>query len=287
MKKWEMTTVIIIGILLILVVIGKNYYGITSKKTSTSQQTPSKMVIATVTPFVFSTYTLPKIEKKDQYSIVMVGDSMTNALGPHGGTFNTFINDLYKPQHIGILIDNYGKGSTSILTIHDAMTTKTTYWDSTFQPLLSRQFDLILIESFGYNPLSQFPLAEGLRKQTQMLDETVKTLISTHPQAAIVFVATIAPNKETYALKVQPNLTTAERILEANERISYIKNHINFAQSHHIPLINIYEKSLTTSEDGNLSLINPDDNIHPSFKGVDFIGHELANFIYNNQILPR
>lgn len=282
---------VIVGILLTLVVFRESYYFIKSKiqlqKSAISQQKSAKIEIPTPTPFVFRNYILPKIEKKAQYNIVMIGDSMTHALGPRGGTFNTFINDLYKPDHIGILIDNYGMGSTSILTIHDAMTTKTTYWDSTFEPLLSRQFDLILIESFGYNPLSQFPLAEGLKKQTQILDETMKTLITTHPQAIIVFVATIAPNKETYALKELPNLTAADRILEVEERISYIRNHIDFAKSHNIPLIDIYDKSLTASGDGDLSLINPNDNIHPSFKGVDFIGHELANFIYNNQLLPR
>ncbi len=283
--------VIILSILLILVIVTGSYFFIKYKmqlqKPAIPPKTTVKIEIPTPTPFVFRNYTAPKVEKKAEYSIVMIGDSMTNALGPHGGTFNTFINDLYKPDHIGILIDNYGLGSTSILTISDAMTTKTTYWDSTFEPLLSRQFDLILIESFGYNPLSQFTLAEGLKKQTQILDETIKTLIFAHPQAVIVFVATIAPNKETYAAKELPNLTTAERIQEAEERISYIKNHIDFAKSHTIPLVDIYDKSLTASGDGDITLINPNDNIHPSFKGVDFIGHELANFIYNNQLLPR
>lgn len=275
-KADVMNKVVIAGIVLIIIVIGANFYF-----------KGSKVANLTAKPFIFNTYVPPKIEKKSLYTIVMVGDSMTNALGPHGGTFNTFINALYKPDNIGILVDNYGMSSTSILTINKAMTTTTTYWDSTFPPLLSRPFDLILIESFGYNPLSQFPLTEGLAKQTQILTDTMTTLITTHPQAAVVFVATIAPNKETYALKELPNLTAADRLLEVEERTAYIKNHISFAQSHQIPLIDIYDKSLTASGDGDLSLINPDDNIHPSFKGVDFIGHELANYIYDNQILPN
>jgi lysophospholipase L1-like esterase len=234
----------------------------------------------------FQTYTSPVLSEKSEYTIVMVGDSMTHALGPHGGTLNEFLNDLYRPHNKGIVIDNYASGSTSVLTIHDAMTTKTTYWDATFEPLLSRHFDVILIESFGYNPLSQFPLAEGLKKQQEILTQTMQTLIASHPSARIVFVATIAPNKSTFALKVNPNTTFAERTSQVEERVTYMKNHISFAKEHNIPVINIYEKSLTPNGDGNVKYINPSDNIHPSFAGVDFIGHEIANYIYDNQIIP-
>ena len=69
--------------------------------------------------------------------------------------------------------------------------------------------------------------------------------------------------------------------------MEYIKNHIAYAKAHNIPLIDIYDKSLTPEGDGDLSNINPNDHIHPSFKGIDFISQEIANFIYENQILPR
>lgn len=240
------------------------------------------------TPFVFSTYSSPKIQKKNTYTVFMIGDSMTLALGPHGGTFSQFINDdLYKKDNIFISIDNYAKGSTNILSVNDQLTKKTIYWDSTFEPLLSRDYDLILVESFGYNPLSSLGIETGIKRQNQALDEVMTTLITTHPKSAIVFVATIAPNKETYAQKVILNIPTEDRVKQAQERMTYIENHINYAKSHNIPLINIYEKSLNSQGGGDPRYINPDDYIHPSFEGVDFIGHEMANFIYTNQILPH
>ncbi len=248
---------------------------------------PKVLIKPSPTPFVFRSYTAPKIEKKNTYTIFMVGDSMTVALGPHGGTFNTYINDLYKKDGIYVLIDNYAKASTNILTVNDQLTKKTTYWDATFEPLLSRDFDLILVESFAYNPLSELGLEKGVIRQNQALDELMKTLITTHPNSAIVFVATIAPNKENYAKKVLLTLSTADRILQAEERIAYLTNHINYAKAHNIPVVNIYDKSINAQGDGELKYINPDDYIHPSFAGVDFIGHEIANFIYNEQILPR
>jgi lysophospholipase L1-like esterase len=235
----------------------------------------------------FTAYTAPVLSAKETYFIVMVGDSMTHALGPRGGTFSEFINALYKPLGKGVVIDNYAAGSTNLLGLPEAMNKETTYWDSTFPPLLSRDFDLILIESFGYNPLSQYPLEEGLQKQTAMLTQVMTTLTTTHPHSRIVFVATIAPNKANYAKKINQNTTEADRTAQAEERIAYIKNHMQFATDHHIPVIDIYTKSLTPEGDGNRDYINPDDDIHPSFAGVDFIGHELANYIYDTEVLPH
>jgi len=237
----------------------------------------------------FGIYTTPSIPNKAVYSIFMVGDSMTEALGPHGGKLNEFINTLYQstPGHQRIVIDNYAKGATNILGLHDAMMQKEVVGDAMLDPLLSRPFDLILIESFGYNPLSQLGIQRGLKKQTQTLDELMKLLTTTHPHSAIIFVATIAPNQATYGQEESPGNTLAEREGQAQERMTYIKNHMAYAKSHNIPLIDIYNKSLTPNGDGDLSNINPNDHIHPSFKGRDFISQEIANFIYNNQILPR
>ncbi len=243
----------------------------------------------TPTPFIFRSYIAPVIEKKQVYKIVMIGDSMTAALGPHGGGLSEYINSLYKNNeqgHQGIIIDNYSK-SSNILSVNDELTQKTTISEYTFGPLISEDFDLILVESYGYNPLSQFGLDGGIKKQNQALDELMKTLIISHPRSAIVFVATIAPNIEFYAKITQPNNSAEERAKQAEERITYIKNHIEYAKNHNIPLINIYEKSLTDKGDGNMKYINTNDDIHPSFEGIIFIGHEIADFIYNNQILPH
>ncbi len=236
---------------------------------------------------IFRTYTAPVIEKKREYTIVMIGDSMTHALGPHGGPFYEKINALYKESGHGILIDNYALGSTNILSVDKAMNTNTTYAEWTFEPLLSRQFDLILIESFGYNPLSQFGQVDGIKRQTEELNKLMQTLLKTHPHSAIVFVATISPNKINYSRPVNPQTPASERSAQAEERIAYIKNHIEYAKTHNIPVVNIFEKSLTANGDGNLEYINPNDYIHPSAVGIEFIGQELASFIYENQILPR
>ncbi len=287
MRKGFASIIIIICLLLVFVITHNLIKSKTQNPVNSRQALSSPSPSPSPTPFVFRTYTAPKIEKKNTYTIFMIGDSLTLALGSHGGTFNQFLNELYKKDNVYVLIDNYAKGSTNILSVNDELTQKTTYWDSTFEPLLSRDFDLILVESFGYNPLSSFGLDAGIKRQNQALDDLMTKLITTHPNSAIVFVASIAPSKENYALKVLLNISTADRVKQAQERMAYIENHISYAKSHNIPLVNIYEKSLNSQGDGDLKYINPDDYIHPSFEGVDFIGHEIANFIYTNQILPH
>lgn len=289
MKKPHFALYLLIAFLIVVPIL---FFAISSKyhpsisKISITQKPPTP---PTPTPFVFKSYTPPKIAKKQVYKIVMIGDSMTAALGPHGGGLSEYMNSLYKktpqdPQRI--IIDNYAK-SSNILAVNDQLTKKTTVSEYTFGPLLSDDFDLILVESYGYNPLSQFGIQGGIKQQNLALDNLMKTLITTHPHAAIVFVATISPNRENYAKLTQPNNSAQDRAKLADERITYIKNHIQYATSHNIPLINIYQKSLTPNEDGNMIYVNPTDDIHPSFMGIDFIGKEIGNFIYNNKILPK
>ncbi len=279
--------------LLVFSVLGTLAYLAGVKSSTQSNQTQQVITQATETPKPtvdgpFRSYTAPVIENKREYSIVMIGDSMTHALGPHGGPFYEEINALYKDSNHGIVIDNYASGSTNILTLDKAMNTRTTFAEYTFEPLLSRQFDLILVESFGYNPLSQFGgVEEGIKKQNEELGKLMKTLSKSHPKSAVIFVATIAPNKANYGKIANPNDTSDGRAKQAEERIAYIKNHIDYARAHNIPVINIFEKSLTPEGDGNLEYINPDDYIHPSAIGIELIGQELADFIYESQIFPR
>ena len=119
----------------------------------------------------------------------MVGDSMTEALGPYGSKITETLNKLYgsTPGNQRIVVDNYATGSTNLFGLQDAMRQKKVHKEITLDPVLSRQFDVILIESFGYNPLSQLGIEEGLKKQKETLDETMKLLMTTHPNSVIIF----------------------------------------------------------------------------------------------------
>lgn len=259
---------------------------IPTNKIPTPMVSNAPTLIPTPTPFSFESYNLPKTEKKEIYKIAMIGDSMTSSLGPHGGGMSEYMNKLYnsQPGTQRIIIDNYAI-SSNILALNNQLNRSVTVDIYTFGPLMTQDYDLILVESFGYNPLSEFGLVEGVKKQNEALKKLMEILITSRPKMGIIFVATISPNRTTYATSTQPDSTSEGREKLADERILYIKNHIEYAKSHNIPLINIYEKSLTEIGDGNLKYINKNDDIHPSFLGVEFIGQEIANYILDNEIL--
>ncbi len=214
---------------------------------------------------------------KEAYTIVMVGDSMTEALGPNSDKLREALKVHYGEKVFGIF--NLAKGSTSLLTLQELL-------DKDI--LDNRQFEVILIESFGYNPLSELPLEEGLKKQTEILDKTVKSIREAKSDdevnSIIVFIATIAPNKEMYGQN-QVDLSPEVRAKWVSERTAYIENHIKYAGDHDIPLVNVYEKSLKDGT-GNLDYIEGKTYIHPSDKGIELISKEIADFLFNNRILP-
>lgn len=221
-----------------------------------------------------------KVKYSQDYTIVMVGDSMTEYLG-NSDELRVYLKNYYPGKTFEVL--NYGFGSTNILSVQERLE-KDTFHGRVFRPILDIAFDLILIESFGNNPLSDYPLDMGLRKQTEALDNVVTSIKNSNPEGKVVFVATISPNKRRYA-EGQVDLTPEKRAEWAGERIAYIKNHIDYAKAHQIPLVNIYEKSLNSEGDGNLSFISTTDFIHPSPSGVYFISEEIAKFIFENKIL--
>ena len=221
-----------------------------------------------------------KVKYPQDFTTVLLGDSMTEYLG-NSVELRSYLSKYYPDKTFEFL--NYGFGSTNILSAEKRLTEET-FHGRIFRPILDIDFDLILIESFGHNPLSEFSLEEGLKKQTESLDKIVKLIKESNPQAKIVFVATISPNKSLYALR-QVELSKEKRVQWANERIAYIKNHIKYAKDHHIPLVNVYEKSLDEKRDGQIKYISETDYIHPSPKGIYLISEEIAKFIFENNIL--
>lgn len=222
------------------------------------------------------------IQPKPSYTIVLVGDSMTDYLGS-GVEIKKYLKLLYPNKQIEI--HNFSVGSTNILTLPKRLQDLTNYNGKISGPVLNTSFDLIIIESFGHNPLSEYSLEEGLKKHNEILDQARLMIKQRQPWALVILIATIAPHSDRYAEGVI-NLETEERKKWAQERAAYIKNHIDYAHSHKIPLINIYQKSLDSSGGGNIDYIDTRDFIHPSPTGIEFISREIAEFIYKNRILP-
>jgi lysophospholipase L1-like esterase len=221
-----------------------------------------------------------RVKYPQDFTIVMVGDSMTEKLG-NSDEIRANLKKYYPDKTFEVL--NYGFGSTNILSVQDRLEKKT-FYSREFRPVLEIYFDLILIESFGNNPLSEFSLSEGLQKQNEALDKIVEKLKKENPKAKIAFIATIAPNKWRYG-EGAVELDAGQKTAWVKERVAYIKNHIEYAQTHGIPLINVFEKSLNSDGEGNLDYLAREDYIHPSPNGVYLISDEIAKVIFDQNLL--
>ncbi len=270
------------GVLIVVALLGGAYY--LSSKNAPQKPVTIASPLPSPSPSIFP-YHPPTLPNKRAYLTFLVGDSIVGALGDNANRLREDLIINY-PKHEFVNY-NYGFGSTNILTLPDRINNTTTYLGKTFPPINEQTFDLLIIESFAYNPLSQFPLEEGLKKQTEMLDTSIKAVIRKHPKTVVVAIMTpIAPSEEFFA-KGTVDLTPEVRKQWVAERVAYIKNAIEFAQKNNIPLINVYEKSLTKDGKADLKYINPSDYIHPSDEGISLISKTIADFIFQNKIFPE
>lgn len=214
------------------------------------------------------------------YLIILVGDSMTEYLG-NATELRANLSDYYPGKTFDIY--NYGFGATNISTLPDRLNNWSQHGRA-FKPILDYEPAIIIIESFGNNPLSQFPITEGLKRQTEFLEQSVGLIRSKRPKTKIVFMSTIAPNKKLYGGHLL-DLSDEARAKWVDERIAYIKNHMDYARSHNIHLIDVFDKSKDVTGNGDLKYIEDHNYIHPSPKGVIFIQKEIADFIFNNHLL--
>lgn len=247
-----------------------------------SQNNNVSTISITPTPFDPFPYKAPTVPNARSYRIMLVGDSMIESLGPNTQLLRQHLIELY-PKHEFVNY-NFSFGSTNIKTLPDRLTEGYNYIGTTYPSVLSQGFDLIIIGSFAYNPLSDDP--DGLSKHIKILDESVRKLIEQKPKSAVAILLPIAPSKENFAKGVY-DLSPEQRKIWALERISYINAVSTFAKSKEIPLIDVYNKSLDENGGVDLKYINKDDYIHPSVEGVDLMAKTIAEFIYDNKIFPE
>lgn len=222
-----------------------------------------------------------KIKYPHDYTFVILGDSMTEVLG-NTDELRGYLNEYFPDKTFEVL--NYGYGSTSIISAKQRLTETTHHSGRDFAPILDIDFDYLIIESFGHNPLSEFK-DEGLKRQTEILDDLVELIATTSGKEKLLFLGTIGTNKQTYAKTTEPQLDSKVREQWAKERDSYIKNHIAYAKTRGIPAIDAFTPSLDSSGNAKQYLVRTDDYIHPSPSGVLFISRKIADFLAQNQFI--
>lgn len=238
---------------------------------------------------VYSVPIEPKTEEKEQtvllhkkeIKIALLGDSMTDTLGIDFPALQT----LLKQKFPGIqpLILNYGVGGTNIDQGIPRITSGYTYQGRTLKSMVDEQPDIVVLESFAYNP---FPFDTGaLEKHWLSLSHAVDSISTNIPGAKIIIGVTIAPNTDVFGdgagLSFQPK--------DKQERTQVIRNYlestIQFAKGQHIPLADAYTPSRDSTGNGILKYINRGDDIHPSGDGAALYAQTVFNTIVSAHLL--
>lgn len=220
--------------------------------------------------------------RQKHYAIALLGDSMIDTLGPDVPHLKNKLLSYYPATTFTIL--NYGVGASNIDAGIARITNPYTYLGKDIPSLVSQSPDVVVIESFGYNP---YPFEDGaIDKHWLALATAVDLIRNRLPSAKIVIAATIAPNSAVFASGVAGLSFTDEGRLAHTATIKrYLDSTVKFAQSQNLPLADAYHASLMKNGEGNTLYINAGDHIHYSDAGRELMAQKITEAILANKLL--
>ena len=250
--------------------------------------TPTIILTPTLTARVAETPTPTPIDtrtaKKRAITVSLVGDSMIDTLGPVGSGLAQRLNAIYPNATFTII--NHGVGAENIDSGLRRLTNSYTYLGLGRNSVVSEHPDVVVIESFGYNPFPQADINDALTTHWLRLAAMVDTIHQQLPETKIVIAATIAPNWDVFGDGAPGISFTPEgKHTKVEEIKKYLENTIAFAKSQNIPLADAYHGSLDKDGNGFVRYINPGDHIHYSDSGRAYFSQIVANSIISNRLL--
>lgn len=233
---------------------------------------------ATPTPIASPTYRA----RQKHYAVALLGDSMIDTLGPEVPHLKRKLTSLFPGTTFTIL--NYGVGAENIDSGLSRITNAYTYLGQQIPSLVSQSPDVVVVESFGYNP---YPYDTGaLERHWLQLAAIVDLIENRLPAAKIIIAATIAPNSQLFGDGAPGLSFSATDKYERTQVIKgYLDSTVKFAASQGLPLADAFHPSLMGNGDGNVLYINGGDHIHYSDSGRDLFAQKVAEAITKNKLL--
>lgn len=230
----------------------------------------------TPTPVPTSTPQPSLTAKRSSVTIAFLGDSMIDTLGPGFPAFKDLLTKTFPGMNATIL--NYGVGGTNIEYGIQRITNDYDYLGRHIPSLASQKPDIVVLESFGYNPFPVASKEDALNRHWLDMAKAVDTLRATIPGVKIVIAATIAPNAKVFGdgaagLAFSPT----DKWQHVDIIKSYLESATKFAKGEHLPLIDAYHATLQADGNGILSLINGGDHIHYSDTGRAFFAQKAID----------
>ena len=237
---------------------------------------------AQVTPLQGVTLQAAPATKKNHYTIALLGDSMVDTLGPDFPALKDKLRALSPATSFTIL--NFGVGGTNIDYGLERVTNSYTYLSNPVPSVVSQRPDIVVVESFGYNPYS---FDEGaIDKHWLAMAKVVDILKANIPGVKIVIAATIAPDAATFGDGAPGVAFAAQDKWERVDVIKkYLDNAVKFAASQKLPLADAFHPSLDGDGNGKDVYINAGDHIHYSDAGRALVAQKIADTIVANKLL--
>lgn len=235
--------------------------------------------VPTVTPTPIA-----RQQVKSSVTIALLGDSMMDTLGPDAPALKSALKKLYPKT--SVTVRNFGVGSTNIYYGIERITNGYSYLGKSYSSVVAANPDIVVIESFGYNPFGNDENA--ITTHWTLLAKAIDTIKANLPHTKIVIAATIAPNAQRFgdgALGL--SFSTEDKWQRVITIKKYLENTVRFATGEHLPLADAYHASLLPDGNGNLLYINSGDHIHYSDRGRALMGGKIADAIRKNNLLAQ
>lgn len=209
--------------------------------------------------------------KSGRKKIAILGDSMVDTMG----TGLPYLSKQLKVRFPNMEFDllNYGVGSENIITANDRINNNYVYKDRSYPVLSNLGADIIIIESFAYNPIGDD--LSDLKKQTEMINSIVGKL--KNDKVKIIFLAAISPIKKKFGQGPGGVNWEIDKSWEHATKIqTYLENGIKSASEIGLPIIDCYHATLLPNGEGIASYVSTHDGIHPSVTGEEFMAAKIA-----------
>ncbi len=222
---------------------------------------------------------LPQSNNKNSYTIAVLGDSMVQTLGEEMWHLKTALKQYYPLAKFNLL--NYGDPATDAEFGLFRLTNDFDQMGIRYPSLLSQHPDIIVIESFAYNPWGD--QQNDIDRHWLTIAKMINAIKAVSPQTKIVLTATIAPNANVFGDGVL-NWDADGKLTKTNTIKKYLENIINFATSEGYPLADTYHASLGSDGNGLLQYMSGD-HLHPSGPGGRLFSQKIADTIWRNHLV--
>lgn len=239
-----------------------------------STPTPIVKVLATATeatPTPAPTPTpIPKLSQ-DVYKIAAIGDSMIDTMGGNLEYLLAELKKKYPTTHFYMY--NYGRGSENVTEGLARFSDPFSNNDRHYPALSDVKPDIIIVGSWGYNPLVDKDISIYRDTLTKVLTKA-KSLGS-----QVYLLAEIAPLSDKFGSGPGGVNWPADMAKKQSDKIvTDLSNARSVPQSLGIPLIDVYSKTTAlNSPYGEVEYVDAHDNIHPSVFGHTFMAKIIAS----------